>query len=93
MVTGIDNIALSTSLNVYPNPNDGNFNVQFALTSNSTVTAQVFDVTGKAIYSNTFNGVVGSNKLAIDMKGVAKGMYMVKLTTAEGTANRKVTVK
>ena len=93
LLEGVENVALSTSLSIYPNPNSGVFGVQFSLKTNESVTAQVFDVTGKAIYSTTFNGTAGNNKLNMDMSGIAKGIYVVKITTAEGTANRKVTLK
>lgn len=94
LYNGINDLKeVEASLSIFPNPNHGSFNVNFTMKNSQTVTAQVFDVTGRVVYQSTINGVAGANHSTISLDKAAKGMYMVKLTTTDGTVNKKITVE
>lgn len=92
--SGISSIATDISaLNVYPNPNEGRFEVSYKLAKAQTVALSVLDLQGKEIYSRNTEGAVGVNSPNIELSNNAAGLYILRITTEEGTVNRKVTVE
>jgi hypothetical protein len=65
-------IAQQVMAQVYPNPSNGVFHVM--LKNSSSATAHITDVTGKEVYTTTFN-----NEADINLQGAAKGMYFMTL--------------
>jgi hypothetical protein len=76
---------------VYPNPNNGTFNIQFK----SIVTdfnVEVFDVTGKVIYNNQFNQNSDLVK-EIKLNQISKGVYFMNIKTNEGLITKKIIIE
>lgn len=71
MVTDV-NINLDREITMYPNPTDGKFVVDLGKVVSADVT--VLDITGKVVYENSAEGIVN-----IDITGLEKGMYMVRV--------------
>ncbi|MBI1192488.1 MAG: T9SS type A sorting domain-containing protein [Bacteroidetes bacterium] len=82
--TGLD--ALNTasvnslSLQVYPNPNDGNFTVSFALDEPAEASVRVFDAKGTLLESRPL-GLLSSGRQthALSLRNPGEGMYIVEL--------------
>ena len=83
-----DNESNSKSVSIYPNPTSGNINVAV---NNGNIINKVFvlDITGKVLMSESAN----SNSVSIDLSSFAKGMYLVKVVTAEDSFVKKVVLK
>ena len=71
VVTDINDVT-STSVAIYPNPNNGIFTIEFA--AEKTVDVVIMDIAGKAVYSNTLEG-----SLQINVLGLQQGLYFVSL--------------
>ena len=69
---------------VYPNPNKGNFNVQFTAKSSGEVKVMVHDILGRKLFENEFENKVNFNE-NIQLNNVQSGVYL--LTVIDG--NRK----
>jgi hypothetical protein len=67
-------------INVYPNPNEGNFNVDL----NESAKVEVLDMLGRVVFSESFE----SGKQNITLSENEKGIYFVKITS-----NNKETLK
>ncbi len=82
--TGIEAIAASKQLDVYPNPSAGSFTVQTTNNdfTDKNVTIQISDVAGKLVYSEqaSFKG----NSLQVKTQGLSTGNYILKITNAMG---------
>ena len=91
LVNSLTDVEFGSSIEVYPNPNNGQFNVEFKtlLDANSTIT--VTDITGKVIVTHKGTDIV-NNKLAIDLSGVSAGVYIVQVQSNDNVANIKVNV-
>lgn len=75
-------------LTVFPNPNNGNFNVKFNSTSNDDVNIEVFDIRGRKVFGNLYRNTGVFNQ-SIKLDNVQSGIYLLNIS--EG--NRKVTKK
>jgi hypothetical protein len=84
-VMGIKTNERLTDISVYPNPNDGNFVIE----TNSTIkqTAQVYDVNGKLVLTQTING-----KTSIDASSLNEGVYNISITSNEGVINKRLVI-
>jgi gingipain R len=81
---GIDE--LSASVNVYPNP--ANTEVKIFVSGSEIETAELVTITGQTV--GTFAGSNG--QLTIDLSAVAAGSYLVRLTTTNGVAVKRLEV-
>ena len=78
-VTGIDPV--ETSVALYPNPASQMLNVK----AEGLRKVEMLDMTGRTVLTTSANH--------INLSGIAAGMYMVRVTTAEGIHTEKVMVK
>lgn len=84
IVVGV-NPALAASINVYPNPSNGVFNVEIPNVDNAEIS--IVTLTGMQVYNTT----ASQSLTKIDLSDLAAGMYMVRVKTAEGLAVKKIT--
>jgi len=82
----VKNIA---SMNVYPNPNQGQFTLETQLKSTDNVQIQVLDIMGREVYNTTVKNVT-EVKQEINVNHLNAGLYIVKVTTSEGTTEQKI---
>jgi hypothetical protein len=66
---------------LYPNPNNGIFNLDYLSTSNDNLKISICDLTGKVVLSRDWKTVVGTNILPLDLSQVAKGTYVVNISS------------
>lgn len=79
------------SMEVYPNPSEGVFHVEFLNAFNGGVRLEVFDITGNRI---RYEEISSDNGLVIvDITDAAPGMYLIKTTTTEGQITTKQVIK
>lgn len=73
---------------LYPNPNNGDFNVQFNSTSNEPIELAVFDIRGRQIYQNVYtnNGFFNEN---IQLNNLQSGVYLIKVKDGKNEITKK----
>ena len=83
---GLDNFS------IFPNPNNGSFNVQFDSTSSNDVSIEVHDMRGRTIYSKSFqhNGLFNEN---LQLSGVQSGVYLVNVQDGNKKEVRKIVIE
>jgi para-nitrobenzyl esterase len=85
---GLDVFAsASDPIQLYPNPSNNNFSV--VLPSSSSSTLEIFDLSGRPVYSQE----VLNASSAVSTTALANGLYTVKLTSSEKTYWAKLVVK
>lgn len=75
------------TLKLYPNPAGSQISFEVGA-SNTTVTATVNDISGRAVLKSTFNQKAATEQ-HIDVSGLLPGMYIVQLQTDKGIATGK----
>ena len=81
----------ASTLQVYPNPTHGSFQVRLASTTARTATIVLRDATGRVVLTQT--QALTSNDLAIDATALKSGLYLVQVTTPESTQVSRVVVQ
>lgn len=83
----VENVAFT----LYPNPNKGNFTIQFKSDSINRVQIYVHDVLGKKVYSNTFDNTDYFNQ-NIQLSNVSSGIYLVTVVDGDRRTVKKIIV-
>ncbi len=81
---------LSTAT-VYPNPASGNCSVSFIMQSSAPVELELTDVTGRVIRNyGKETAAAGYNVRAIELGGVAPGMYLLRIVSGTSVITRPI---
>lgn len=89
-----ENILTINNLNVYPNPGNGQLNLDFELAEKGPVQLLVTDVQGKEVYKEEFmsNGS-GMQSRKLDLSGQAGGIYLLKIKTGNKSVVKKIVLQ
>ena len=75
------------SINVYPNPNKGIFNIRTEGLSNSKLI--ITDITGRIIFKKA---IISENE-TINLSASSKGIYLIKIQSKKGTFTKKLQIR
>ncbi len=80
------------NLSVYPNPNDGTFNVQFNSNTNDKIVIGVYDMRGREIFNKSYqnNGLFNET---LQLKDIQSGMYLVTILDGDRKITKKIIVE
>ena len=92
LVEGVSLLIKSSQLNIYPNPSNGNFNIE--LNTNKVLSGEIMicDVTGQKVYRQQIS-TSGFYKTTIDLGSIAKGLYLLQVKTPVGIISKSVSVE
>jgi len=91
-VAGIVEGALSSTVNVFPNPTNGVTNVEFNTKEAGMATVEVYNLIGeRVVFSTLGNLPAGLNRANLDLSGVEAGIYLVNLNAGGETTTMRVT--
>ena len=82
-----DHVAEAFTLNMYPNPTNGNLNIRCDNVRIAQV--QVFDIFGKLLLTESVN----DNSTSLNLSGLASGVYVVRTTSADHSVVTRKVVK
>jgi PKD repeat protein len=92
IISGIpENLALENAMNVFPNPNNGQFVLSLLLTQRSSYTLRISDVTGREVYSEQLQ-ITGPTEQNLDLSAYGKGIYLLEIVGQKGKAMKKIAV-
>ena len=83
---GLDNFA------IYPNPNNGNFNIQFNSNSGNEISVEVHDMRGRSIYNKSYtnNGLFNES---LQLNNAQAGVYLVTVQDGSKKEVKKIVVQ
>ena len=81
-----------SNLIIAPNPNAGNFNVQFNSSSNKDILINVYDISGREIFTKTYptQSLFSQN---IQLNSVQAGVYLVNIQDGNQKSVRKIVIQ
>jgi len=71
------------TLNIYPNPSNGEFRITFNDNNNKDVIVTVTNTLGQTVYTNTFENNSETFDKTINLKAVTDGLYTVTIDNGE----------
>lgn len=77
---------------MYPNPNKGNFNIQFSSTSSTGVAVFVHDILGRKIYEKKFENASNFNQ-NIQLTNAQAGIYLLTVIDGDRKEVRKIVIE
>ena len=80
------------NFSLYPNPNTGNFTVQFDSASNQKINIAVHDLRGRKIFDKSYNNTgMFSQNLQLDK--AQAGVYLVSITDGERKITKRIVIQ
>ncbi len=90
---GIDDLAIFNDLEVYPNPNNGEFTINFNLEEAEEVSFELTSMQGTTVWSSALGMINGSHTENVELSNQASGVYFLKVKVGENTTVRKIVVE
>ncbi|HXB11804.1 MAG TPA: T9SS type A sorting domain-containing protein, partial [Bacteroidia bacterium] len=81
----------SNTVDVFPNPNSGQVTVLLRNTGYRSLA--IYDVLGKAVYTEMLTESKNNYSLNIDMSNLSNGLYILQIQTATGTIHKDITLQ
>ena len=79
--------------NLYPNPSNGNFNLQFNAESTESAEIQLYDLTGRLVKELQFSNISLRFSESISFQNTAKGFYVLKIKNGTKQTSRKLVIE
>jgi type IX secretion system substrate protein/pregnancy-associated plasma protein-A/PKD domain-containing protein len=86
--TGIESNQLGSNINLFPNPNNGQFTFAVSLAEATNLNFTVLNTLGQVVYTKTENNVLNA-VLSCDLSHLAKGVYYANITDSNNNRTMK----
>jgi hypothetical protein len=91
---GIENqSSFLNNVSLYPNPANSQLAVDLNFNSPQETTLQIVDLNGRVVYSYNTGMLNGQNKETIDISGLAKGAYLLRVIAESGTETKNFVIE
>jgi hypothetical protein len=91
-LTGMSNIPLHEfKFKVYPNPNNGVFQIGYQLPQNKPGIVEILDINGKLLWSRNLPAWSTTQKIIID-DTIPQGFYLIRLASDKNIATQKLII-
>ena len=92
VAVGINELASSSNLTIFPNPANETVKVSFEQNTNDLIQIELIDATGRVIAEES-SLEIGTNNVSFDVTNLSSGFYTVRLTNANGSENQKLMIQ
>lgn len=84
------NQELASNISVFPNPNStGKVQLQYNFKSGVDMSIEVVDITGKVVFQGKMKDAKSGTSV-LDLSSAANGMYIIKISSTQGFATKKI---
>jgi|GEM_PF-464540 len=90
---GINEVESGVSISIYPNPNNGVFQLHINSKLAQKSTVSIMDITGKVQMEKALNVTAGDNELPFNLTQLAKGVYTLQLKGHKLSATRRIVIE
>lgn len=93
-VVGINDEASSNSIvSAFPNPAASLLTIDIALSTPQNTVIEITDVAGRVVLTHSAGVLTGDSRQTIDISGLAKGMYVLRVTTDMAMCTENIIVR
>jgi hypothetical protein len=86
VLTDVAPVASSSELLIYPNPNNGEFNIHFTSTLHSPAQIEIYNLLGEKVFETYASDANGSELVTV--KNIIPGLYLCRVTVGNKSMNR-----
>ena len=83
----------SVSFDLFPNPTDGKVNLVIGETLQGKAVVEVYNLLGERMMVQKVGEMQQGETLSLDLSGFVSGLYIIKLSTENGSCTKKVSVR
>jgi hypothetical protein len=81
------------SFSIFPNPNNGHFQLKLNPFLKGNVSYSITDINGKLLYRESINEIYGQSLVDVNASYLSKGLYLVNLTFDNNTYTKRVSIE
>lgn len=89
---GLGDEELLNAVDVYPNPSNGQFNIEFKLSEARNVEIKVYNAIGALVETISLKNVSTYNQ-SMDLSANAEGFYFINIQTKDGVITKRISLK
>jgi len=82
-----------SNLSLYPNPSNGEFNLNFDTDGSNKVKLQLFDVAGRMVQEQDYTTTGARFSERVAFRRVAKGLYLLKIVNGSKVSAKKLIIE
>ena len=90
LATGIKNNSIASDINIYPNPNNGQFIIELKSNKLANGNIIIYNSIGEKVWVKDISILNKQNKIPIDLSNLANGVYHVSFTINDEIYNNQV---
>jgi len=90
---GVEEYGFSNTISIYPNPTSGMFNIAISNATFNELVIAVTDIQGRLVYSLSDKNIALDYNKSINLEGLAKGIYYIKLSNGTDKSVQKLIVQ
>lgn len=64
---------------IYPNPNNGQFNISYYADNDNKYVVRIYNMVGQVVFTKSIVAEIGANTIIIDIGQYRQGVYMLEL--------------
>ncbi len=93
-VNSIEDLINADNINLFPNPNNGKFTLDFDVYEQNDITISIVDVTGRMILNSSYNNIRTRFSRTFDLKNnLNTGFYIMNIQVGNYSTQKKFIVK
>ncbi|MCX6233579.1 MAG: T9SS type A sorting domain-containing protein [Bacteroidetes bacterium] len=81
-ITGVNDTPANKRITIYPNPVTDNLNFVIDKMNGIILSLEILNIAGQKVYSEEISNVPGSGSFTVNLTGIPKGVYFVRITGA-----------
>lgn len=90
--TSIPQFSFGELLNVYPNPTEGNLNLELKMESQKDIKISITTLVGQRLIERDIEQVIGERRIELDLNGLLDGTYLLRIE-ADGESMNRLIIK
>jgi hypothetical protein len=88
----VNEIEVSQSVEVYPNPNRGQFNIKVTSAETVEMNIEIFNIAGSLVWKQENVTIHGTQILPVNMVNAPDGVYMVTLRNEKTNTVKRIVI-